>query len=265
LLRAEQSEKFQRGRSLDDILNDIGWRGNFTEAAVYDGKNVCSILYMLLPEGAPHDERGEWLLALFVDNKFTKFVRPPEPAPDEMELRYDPVLERDTPVPKPIKVGDATFLIRATESGPVNVAEVQKEWKDNPYKPRSDMDLGLYLLSRKFEPAMSAQWDKDFKKNAALRDRFNAARLRIGMTEEEVESVLNAKPLETGHVEAGSYKIYGSNERLSLSSSLYFSNILVVFRDKRLTVVYGVPTFYEYEWRRKLAERFVDLPKPKKP
>ena len=38
---------------------------------------------------------------------------------------------------------------------------------------------------------------------AELRDQFNAARLKIGMTEMEVESVLKAKPIEAGEVEAG--------------------------------------------------------------
>jgi hypothetical protein len=261
LLRADQSEEFQRGRSIDDILKDVGWRGNFAQAGVHEGHSVLSVLYLLLPEAATHDARGEWLLAVFVDNKFTKFVRPPEPPPDEMEMRYDPVLERDILVPKAIRVGDARFLVWAMEGEAVNLAKLQKEWKENPYKPRSEVDVGLHALSLAFKPAMSAAWDRDFKKNAALRDQFNAARLRIGMTEEEVESVLKCKPLESGRLEAGAYKIYGSKEQVGLSGPLHFSNILVVFRDGNLAVIHNIPC--DYQWRERLSERFRDLPKPK--
>jgi hypothetical protein len=72
-----------------------------------------------------------------------------------------------------------------------------------------------------------------------LRDQFNAARLKIGMTESDVESVLKAKPIETGDVEAGSFKIFGSTESFDIRPDLHYANVLAVFKDGKLIGVYS--------------------------
>jgi hypothetical protein len=106
--------------------------------------------------------------------------------------------------------------------------------------------------------------EKDYLRNAELRDQFNAARLNIGMTESEVQAALKAKPLESGKVEAGDYRIYGSNESVGDISSIsgtfrHFSNILVVFREGKAVAISSTPA--GYDWRRKLGEATTDLPK----
>jgi hypothetical protein len=78
------------------------------------------------------------------------------------------------------------------------------------------------------------------------------------MTESEVESVLKAKPLESGKVDAGSYRIYGSNKSFKMKD-LHFANILVVFRDGKVSVIGGADA--GDAWRQELAWEFVDLPK----
>ena len=50
------------------------------------------------------------------------------------------------------------------------------------------------------------------------------ARLNVGMTESEVEAVVKAKPIESGNVEAGVYRIYGSNESFNIDPSLHFEH-----------------------------------------
>ena len=94
-------------------------------------------------------------------------------------------------------------------------------------------------------------------------NQFNAARLKIGMTESETEAVLKAKPLESGKVEAGDYKIYGSNESFNINYPLRFSNILLVFTGGKLSVIRSIPS--GAEWRQELGEMFSDLPKSHRP
>jgi hypothetical protein len=259
LLYGGDIHKFQPGRSIDTVLKDVQWRGDFQAATTYKGKSVCSVMYMLLPDGATNNDRGEWVLAVFVDDKFTKFVTPPPPLPDDLKKRYDRMYERDMPYCKPIKVGDCKFLIRALESGPVNIVDLHKKLNSEPAAP-SHVDPGLTAVFLAFKPALSVRWDRESKKNAALRDQFNASRLRIGMTGREVESVLRTEPLESGKVEARSYRIYGSNESFDIALPLHFTNVLVVFDKGKVSVVHSVAA--GFEWRQRLAQRFIDLPAP---
>jgi hypothetical protein len=76
---------------------------------------------------------------------------------------------------------------------------------------------------------------------------------------ERVNAVLGAQPLESGEVEAGSYRICGSNESFNINLiSLHFRNILVVLREGRVIGTYTAPP--GAEWRRELGEWFMDLP-----
>lgn len=256
-LDASDLEKFRPGRSKNDILKDVQWRGNFLMACMNKGKNVCAIAYKLLFDG-PSSDRGKVVWAIFVDDKFVKFV--PWQKGDMEEVPYEGTMRSR---PKPIKVGDCYgWLIRAVESAPVNIADLEKEVKSLA-PPPSQIDPGLtaaWLILRAMGATPTPATEDDYKKNAELRDQFNAARLKIGMTEAEVESVLKAKPLESGKVEVGSYKIYGSNESFNIDNdySLHFWNVLVVFREGKVSVIYSFPA--RTDWRQKLRERFVDLP-----
>jgi hypothetical protein len=261
-LRVGDLEKFRPGRAKIDILRDVQWRGNFDTAATYKGKSVYTIMYLLVPDGANNGERGEWVSAIFMEGQFAKFVKPPSPQEDDLAVRYDSAYRRNMPYLKPTKVGDCKFLVRAVKINPVDISALEKQVRNMPAAP-SHTDPGLTGAFLVLEPALSAKWDRERKTNVALRDQFNASRLRIGMTEREVESAFRAKPLESGKVEvdseAHSYAIYGSNESFDILSDLHFANVVVVFRNGKVAIVRGIPA--GHEWRRKLGETFIDLPK----
>lgn len=255
-LTARDIDEFRPGKLMGDVLVTIQWRGNFETSTTYKGKSVCSIMYFLLPRGATNVDAGEWLWAIFIDDKFVKFVRSPPALPDEMEEYYDRAYERNRCRLKPISMGDCRFLIRAVESAPINIVDLVKEISDSPETP-SGIDPGLTAVYLALKPALDKKRNKEVKINVGLRDQFNAARLKIGMTVAEVESILKAKPLESGKVEAGNYKIYGSNESFDIGYILHFSNILVVFKEGKASTIYNVPA--GYEWRQKLGKLFIDL------
>ncbi|MGO8690553.1 MAG: hypothetical protein ACLQLG_13100 [Thermoguttaceae bacterium] len=250
-LDASDIEKFRPERSKNDILKDVQWGGDFEEATEYEGKNVSAISYGLF--GGPYRVGGRAVWAIFVGDKFKKFVRWPEW--DQEEVIDDSGKRRSRA--KPIKIGDFRRLIRAVESKPVSVADLEKEVRAGAAPPQH-IDVGLTAAYLALEPALSAKRNKEINKNAALRDHYNASRLRIGMTESEVESVLRAQALESGKVEAGSYKIYGSNESFDIDYMLHFSNILVIFKEGKVIGIHRAPA--GYEWRRTLGELFIDLP-----
>lgn len=244
-------DKFRPGRSKSDILKDVRWRAGYVTAGDCNGKSISLISYTLLADG-PEDRRSESLLAVFAGDKFEKFIR---------WLPYSG--------PKPMKAGDCCgWLTLAMKSEAVTIAELKKEVKSITPTPEH-VDPGLtaaYLAMRALGLAPGPEApasEKEYLRNAALRDQFNTARLNIGMTEPEVEAVLKAKPLESGKVEAGLYKIYGSNESFDISSISgtwrHFSNVLVVFRGGKVIAIQDLPA--GYDWRREVGKTFVDLPK----
>jgi hypothetical protein len=246
-------EKFRPGRLKSDLLNDVRWRADSVTAADCEGKSITSIYYTLLADGS-ESNRSEGLQAMFAGDKFEKLIR---------WLPYTG--------PNPMKAGDCCgWLTQAMKSEAVSIADLKKEMKSIT-APSEHIDPGLtavYLAMRvlRIMPGPGAPpSEKDYLRNAALRDQFNAARLNIGMTESEVEAVLKAKPLESGKVEAGDYRIYGSNESVGHISSIsgafpHFSNVLVVFRQGTAIAIESVPA--GIDWRRKITEAFADLPKP---
>ena len=82
------------------------------------------------------------------------------------------------------------------------------------------------------------------------------------MSESRVEAVLKAKPLERGKVEAGAYKIYGSNETFNIHAWLHFRNIFILFREETVAGIYSVPG--GSGWRQELGRLFSDLPGAKR-
>ena len=147
LLCGNDYEAFRPGRLKRAILGDVQWRGNFEMACEHQGKSVSAISYGLLAsdcsEGLERDANAEkdvvW--AIFVDDKFVKFVEWP---PSEME-EYDYEGTKASR-PKAIRVGDCRCLIRAAEGKPVNIVEleraIKKETSDSlAYRPRLDCGL----------------------------------------------------------------------------------------------------------------------------
>ena len=105
--------------------------------------------------------------------------------------------------------------------------------------PPSQADPGLTAAWLLLRPAIEAASSEELKKNAKLRDQYNASRLKLGMTEREVESALNAKPIEMGEAAAGSWRLYGSTESLNITEYLHYSNVLALFRAGKLSGVYS--------------------------
>jgi hypothetical protein len=140
-----------------------------------------------------------------------------------------------------MKVGDFPPLIGAIESKPVSLRDIEEEIKaKHRARPSQTGDPGLTIVYLLF--GGEAGRKKVFERNAKLRDQFNASRLKIGLTESEVESVLRAKPIKEGKVEAGRYKLYGSNELLNVLGYEHYSNILILFRDGKVSGIYSGST-----------------------
>jgi len=135
-------------------------------------------------------------------------------------------------------IGDFSWLIEALDAPEVSVADLQKI-DPKPPPAREHVDPGLTVVFLALSPARWARDQHDLAKNARLRDQFNAARLKLGMTEAEVESLFRAKPLEAGKSAAGLFKVYGSDESNNRLPGLHYSNILAVFVDGKLTGVYS--------------------------
>jgi hypothetical protein len=261
-LLATDLNNFRPGRAKVDILKDIKWRGYFYMATEYEEKAICAIIYDLLSED-PKLKGGVGVWAIFVDGKFVKFVKPPASLPSDKEVVDHGGTSWNRT--KPMKAGDDRFLIRAMNAEPVTIDELKKEVTSLTAPPES-IDPGLtiaYLLLRAMGAAAGPEpraSEKDYLRNAALRDQFNAARLHIGMTRADVGATLKAEPLETGKVESGEYAIYGSNESFDVDQWLHFSNILVIYRNGKAITISSVPA--GHDWRGKLAESTTDLPKP---
>ncbi|HVS09439.1 MAG TPA: hypothetical protein VMS76_06145, partial [Planctomycetota bacterium] len=247
-------EYFHPGRSKSDVLRDVQWRGNFQSATTYESQSVYTMTFMVAPEEEPDAVAEERLLAVFIDDEFSKFVEMQYAREDELVERYNPAYQQHMKYLKPMNMADCRFLIRAVESPAVDMIEWAKNVMKEP-PARKHIDWGLTAVFVVLKPALDAKWAREGRINLALRDQFNAARLSIGMTEQEVESVFGAKPLESGKAGASIYKIYGSNESFDLRAPLHFANVLVLFDEGKVNVIHGVPA--GYEWRRTLGERFL--------
>jgi hypothetical protein len=134
--------------------------------------------------------------------------------------------------------------MRAASSEPVNIPDLEKEYNARPpvieSEKVSEGDPALTLIFTIFGSWLLFPSEETYKVNAELRDQFNASRLEIGMTQREVETVLRAKPIESGEVERGSYKIYGSDKSFqAFIFELRYLNILVLYRDGKVVGIYS--------------------------
>jgi hypothetical protein len=242
---------------MNEVLKDVRWRAGWVEAAKCDGKTITAIYYRVYarPERVyanPDSQRSESIYALFVDGKFEKLIR---------WFRWDG--------PERSKVGDnCEWLTQAMKREAARVNDLKKEVKAAKAPPEhvdpglTAVYLGLRALGLAPGPPPREKDPEKLRKNIALRDQFNAARLNIGMTEAEVRATFKAKPVESGNVEAGDYSIYGSNAGFNVNDWRCFStylNILVVFRDGKAIAISNIAS--GLDWRQKLEKTVIDLPK----
>jgi len=235
-LEPSEYEFFRPGRLKSEILTDVNWKGAWYQTTKHQGKSIAAINFGFFER--PPSGKGTMAWAIFVDDKFEKFVRFPKPVYDR-------------------KVGNFQRLINAYNSDSVSVPDLRKErnelsarLKKKPRKTDWGLTFVWLLFSKGIiereaaeEKKREALYPEYLKRNAILRDQFNAARLKIGMTEKDVDSIFKAKPLHTGKVEAGPFKIYGSNERLVLGPNnyLHYVNSLIVYREGKVIGIHAIP------------------------
>ncbi len=218
LLRPEDYAAFRLGRPMVDVLNDVQWRGDFDFATEYKGRKYVQISFGV--RGGGRDSGGGDIIAIFADGRFEKFVKWPEGGDK-------------------IRIGEFAVLARAVEGAPIEIRDFENDLKKDAV-PRRSFDPGLTLAALLLFPAVNAAEAPRRKRNAELRDQFNAARLGLGMTERQVQSVLKAKPLYSGSVKAGPIQIYGSKESLGVFP--HYSNILLLFKDGKVCGIYSGET-----------------------
>ena len=262
-LLAADLDKFQVGRSKAELLEDLQWRGEFLMTSEHQGQSVTVIMYDVMPL---HVERtsGVSAWAVFVDNKFAKFVDHQRLLPED-KVYVRPNDGR----PKPLKAGDDRYLVRAINDDPLSKEDLIREvGLLGPHlKVKADWGLiAVYWITTGFglldllDRESASPTTSDYERNAELRDQFNAARLDLGMTQAEIETILKATAIESGEVEAGSYRIYGSHEAFNITAWVHFNNVLVIFREDEAVSIDDMNA--GYRWRKELAERIIDLPVP---
>ena len=232
LLGEADLAKFDTGKTSTEILKEIQWRGNFEMASKHNGKSVAAISYELFAAD-PKQNDGEVVWAIFVDEKFVKFVEWPE---WEMETVYID----GTPAsrPKPIKPGSFKRLIRAFESESINIPDLKKKALART-APRTRTDLGLTMAWLLLRNDLGKASKEDYAQNAKLRDRFNASRIKLGMTELEVEAIFGQGPVDSGETGSNTCKVYGSNRSFHIGHSLHFANVLVLYQNGAVSGIYS--------------------------
>jgi hypothetical protein len=213
--------QFRPGRSKDAVLEDLQWRVRYVEAGKCEGKSIMVLDYSLLVDPS-NTYKSKGFHAIFVDGKFEKLVK------------WVPGTAY-----KPAKVGDCRWLLRVVNDPAVSVDDLRKA-AESQIVPKKDGGVGLTVVFVLLSPLriLRAPTAEDYKRNGALRDQFNAGRLDIGMTEAEVEHVLNAKPLESGQLEAGSCKVYGSDESFPIDFESHFRKVVAVFREGKAIAIF---------------------------
>jgi hypothetical protein len=230
--------QFQKGRSKKEILESLQWRVYALDSSLFEGKAVEILTYRLLVN-PPDLYKSATFFAVFVDGKFEKFT-PWMGA----ELEYVPYHGTTRTRPKPTRIDDYGWHMKVLATPAVTTEELREEAQSKRVI-KKEVDWGLtvaMLLARIGSPDGLSNPKPDYARNAALRDQFNAARLELKMSEDEVERVLKAKPLESGEIEGVTCKFYGSFESFSIKDAFHFSNVLVLFRDgKAISISSGDP------------------------
>ena len=219
VLSAEDYGTFVPGGERDEILAALHSKGNFEMSAVIDEQEVTGISFGIV--STPFDGPGQLLWAVFIDGKFSKFVKWPANWTKD-----------------PIPVGDFSRLVAAMDAEAVDIRLLDQQVRALPAAP-SETDLGLTVVGWVFGSSIKRAREKDIERNRELRDQYNAARLRIGMTVDEVEEILDASPLRVWRHEDAAYPLYGSTDLLSILPYEHYSNILVIIREDRIRGIYS--------------------------
>jgi hypothetical protein len=135
-------------------------------------------------------------------------------------------------------VGDFAILKRALAAPPLDIYKLEEERRALPDRSGRP-NLGLTAAFLASRAALEARQSQALARNAVLRDQFNAARLKLGMSPEDVSATFRVEPLSTGHVQAGEYRLYGSTESLNLTNDIHYANVLVLFEHDRVIGIYS--------------------------
>lgn len=238
LLGPSDYAKFQVGRSKIDTLNDVQWRGNFEMGCLHQGKSIVAVSFELFSDKLTGNG-GEVVWAIFHDNKFEKFVR--WPAWETIDIPYHGTTRS---VYKPITLGDFQRLLDAADSKSVSIEELKRDMKSRGKTP-TQIDPGLtvaFLLAQVITEGQIGASKADVEKNASLRDQFNAARLAIGMTKDDVEKQFRVTPLRSGKFPHGSFAIYGSKILFDILPQLQYSNVLALYENGKVSGIYSGET-----------------------
>jgi hypothetical protein len=198
LLSVREFEKFRAGDEMSTILKDLCWRGNLVEAADRDGKRIYLISFRLFTDNAK-GLSGESALAVFVNERFEKFVSdPPGPTPKRA-------------------VGEFPLISHAMRSEAVTLAQFVKKADSRSTQVDPGLTFTWLLLSplvKAGQLARTAELKEQYAKNTQLRDQYNASRLKIGMNQEDVQRLFKAKPFEIGTANGLAFEFYGSQVHL---------------------------------------------------
>ena len=83
----------------------------------------------------------------------------------------------------------------------------------------------------------------------------------IGMTESDVQTILRAKPLESGKCKHGTFAIFGDHQSFDIYFSVHYSNILVLFEEGKVSGIYSGETVPGGDdGLQELRNNFIDLP-----
>lgn len=238
-LSAADFPVFQKGKSIADIQQQLRWRGRLNLSARRDGVPISAVDFGIA--GGFLSKQGKNVWAILIDDKFEKFVDWPDASPSR-------------------QVDDFSYLFAAADAAPLDVAAEEKK-RLAIFVPGSDnVDPGLTAVVLIFSGPLLVRGSRDKKVNLPLRDQFNAQRLRLGMTVEECERILRAKPLAKGRYPAGTVLIYGSEIDVDLGQSINYSNILLLVKDGRIE---GIRSGWKVpggsKWRDTVSQSFGDV------
>jgi hypothetical protein len=235
-------EKFKKGTSLSEIMDAMSWRGHFRSTLRYNESTITTIYFNLLADGQKPAECDTTLVAVFVGDKFEKFV---EWIGEE-----------------PLRVDDCSWEKKVIAADAVTLDQLKSKKKIQPNNTKQ-VDVGLTITWLILSKAIPSATQKDYEANSELRDQFNGARIKLGMSQEEVKKIFKASPIESGKLGSDEYAIYGSDKRFIIADAwIHFSNILVIYRDGKAEVVRSAPN--GDNWREELSRVTIDLPLPAK-
>lgn len=231
---------FEKGRPIEEVQKQLHWRGTLQMATFRNGVPMVVVEYGIA--GGLMSDQGKNLWAIFIDNKFERFVDWPG---------SNPFIPR--------AADDFSHLFAAANAKPIDVALEEKSRLAEPV-PKKSIDYGLTATFLVLGGPIALRTNREQKANVLLRDQFNAQRLRLGMEISEVERVLKVKPLANGRAPGGDVLVYGSEVDFDLIQAIHYSNILLLVKDGRVTGIHsGWKVPGGPQWRESVKKCFTDI------